>query len=114
MSVLSIARVDGAPRAVFDALQHHWAGHPADGRLKARTVAHGPAGFVVVETWDGAETARAAWSVIRLAGIPAPDLELYDVVARTGGRDENSLRNWIELAIPDASAWEAGTVPMDS
>lgn len=114
MSVLSIARMDGAPRAVFDALRHHWAGHPTDHGLKARTVAHGPAGFVVVETWDAAETARGAWSLIRLAGIPSPDLEVYDVIARTGARDDSSLRNWIELAIPDASAWEAGVVPRDS
>ncbi len=113
MSVLTVASLEGEPRAVFSALEHHWADHaPAHGLLE-RTVAHGPGGFLVVETWETEADATGAWAVVRLEGIPSPDVQVYGVVARTGTA-EAPRPNWAELALPDDAVWDERVVPRDS
>lgn len=113
MSVLTVASLEGEPRAVFSALEHHWKDHaPAQGLLE-RTVARGPGGFVVVETWATEPAARAAWAIVRLEGIPTPDVEVYAVVARTGA-PERAAGTWSEMARPDDPAWDEGVAPRDS
>lgn len=112
MSVLTVARLGGEPRAVFSALEHHWRDHvPAHGLLE-RTVAHGPAGFLVIETWETEAQATAAWAVIRLEGVPTPDLEVYGVVARTNR--PAAVSAWAEMALPDAAVWDERVAPSDS
>ena len=113
MSVLTVASLEGEPRAVFSALEHHWADHVPAGGLIERTVAHGRSGFVVVEVWDTAEAAHAAWDVIRLEGIPTPDVHAYGVVARTGA-PVPAAPSWAELALPDDAVWDERVVPHDS
>lgn len=113
MSVLTVASFEGEPRAVFAALEHHWADHaPAHGLLE-RTVAHGPGGFLVIETWAGEADATGAWAVVRLEGIPAPDIQVYGVVARTGPPEPRGA-SWAERALPDDSVWDERAVPQDS
>lgn len=112
MSVLTVTSLEGEPRAVFSALEHHWGDHtPAQGLLE-RTVAHGRGGFVVIETWETESAARAAWAIVRLEGIPTPDIEVYAVVARTGAPERPAT--WSEMAPPDDSAWDEGVAPRDS
>ena len=113
MSVVTIAGLEGEPRAVFSALEHHWADHPQAAGLLDRTVAHGPAGFVVIETWESQAAAMAAWDVIRLEGIPSPDVVGYRVIARTGSAG-TPARSWSEVALPDDAAWDERVVPRDS
>lgn len=114
MSVVTVASLKGEPRAVFSALEHHWGDHaPAPG-LVERTVAHGAGGFLVIETWETAEAATAAWALVRLEGIPTPDIEIYGVVARTGAPDRPAAATWAELALPDDSVWDERVVPRDS
>lgn len=113
MTVLTIASMEGEPRAVFSALEHHWAHHtPAEG-LVERTVAHGPRGFLVIETWETEAAASAAWSLVRLEGVPAPDVQAYAVLARTGPPGP-AKPAWSELALPEDSAWDERVVPRDS
>ena len=113
MSVLTVASLEGEPRAVFAALEHHWADHaPARGLLE-RTVAHGPRGFLVIETWEIASAATEAWARVRLEGIPTPDIEVYGVLARTGPA-RPTAPSWAELALPDDAAWDERVVPRDS
>jgi len=113
MSVLTVASLEGEPRAVFSALEHHWGDHaPAPG-LVERTVAHGPGGFLVIETWETEAAATAAWAIVRLEGIPTPDMEVYGVVARTGAPGRPAA-TWAEMALPDDSVWDERVVPRDS
>lgn len=113
MSVMTVASLEGEPRAVFAALEHHWADHaPARGLLE-RTVAHGPGGFLVIETWEAERDAVGAWAVVRLEGIPSPDIQVYGVVARTGPPTP-AAPSWAELALPDDSVWDERVVPKDS
>ena len=114
MSVMTVASLEGEPRAVFSALEHHWAGHAPAAGLVERTVAHGPGGFLVIETWESEAAATAAWAIVRLEGIPTPDIEVYGVLARTGGAPAPAAPSWIELALPDDSAWDERVVPRDS
>jgi hypothetical protein len=115
MSVVTIAGLEGEPRAVFSALEHHWADHaPARGLLE-RTVAHGADGFMVIETWETEADATAAWSVVRLEGIPSPEIRVYGVVARSGPTEvRDPSPTWAELALPDDAVWDERVVPRDS
>lgn len=113
MSVVTVTSLEGEPRAVFSALEHHWDDHAPAGGLLERTVAHGPAGFVVIETWEAEADARAAWAIVRLEGIPSPDIEVYRVVARTSPPVAAAV-SWAELAVPDDSVWDERVIPQDS
>ena len=113
MSVLTVTSMEGEPRAVFSALEHHWRDRaPAEGLIE-RTVAHGPGGFLVIETWDTASAATAAWAIVRLEGVPTPDTQVYGVVARTSP-PKPAGPTWAELAMPDDSVWDERVVPSDS
>ena len=114
MSVMSIARFDGDPGDLFPVLQRHWRETPPQPGILSRIVAHGMRGVVVVERWETAAAADAAWSEARPYGLPEPDLEVFDVLARTGSADREGLRNWIELAIPDDAAWDERVTPRDA
>ena len=113
MSVLTVTSLEGEPRAVFSALEHHWGDHAAAQGLVERTVAHGPGGFLVIETWETEAAARAAWAIVRLEGVPTPDIEVYGVVARTCAPTPASA-TWSEMALPDDSVWDERVVPRDS
>lgn len=113
MPVISIASLEGEPRAVVAALEHHWRDHPRAEGLLERIVAHGPDGFVVIETWTGPAEAAAAWDVIRLEGVPAPDLRRYEVLSRTGAAAPAGA-GWAESALPPDAAWDERVVPRDS
>lgn len=113
MSVVTVASLQGEPRAVFSALEHHWADHAPAGGLIERTVAHGPGGFLVIEVWEDEAAATAAWEVVRLEGIPSPDVEVYSVVARTGP-PAPAAPSWAEMALPGDAVWDERVVPRDS
>ena len=65
------------------------------------------------ETWESEAATASDWAIVRLEGIPTPDVEVYGVLARTGV-PAPAAPSWVELALPGDSVWDERVVARDS